>query len=205
MKNTCFVLVCLFTLSGCFLLGHSVNVEVGGNYKMLGFDSYAVLPFADKRNGHKNNLGYNPADVMTDAFETAFIGTGSRVVDRRNIDSALNELRFSHSGDVKSSQIKKIGQLTNSDVLIMGNVRQFQNAEYKNRQNPEKPTKCTTISYSVKAVHVETGELLWTGSFTKSTGLKDDFLFSCNCDVLKYSDRAAKDIVKTITKKTAER
>ncbi len=203
VKGFCFTLICLFSLSSCILLGRSVNVEIGGNYHKLGFESYAILPFIDKRNGMKNKLGYNPADVMTDSFETAFIGTGSKVVDRRDIENALDELKFSHGGDVNSSQIKEIGQLTNSDVIIMGKIRQFQNAVYNNRKNPEDPSKCTTISYSVKAVHVETGELLWTGSFTQSTGIKDDFLFSCECDVLKYSDEAAKDIIKKITKKIA--
>lgn len=205
MRNVCIILVCLFCLSSCFLFSDSINVEVGGNYQKLSFDSFAILPFIDKRHGVKDKLGYNPADVMTDAFETAFIGTGSKVVDRRDIDTALNELEFSHSGDVNSNQIQEIGKLTNSDVLIMGKIRQFQNAIYKDRKDPESPSKCTTISYSVKAVHVETGELLWTGSFTKSTGIKDDFLYSCTCDVLKYSDIAAKDIVKKITKKTAVR
>lgn len=205
MKNVCFALICLFGLSGCMLFGSSVNVEVGGNYQKLEFDSFAILPFIDKRNTGRNKLGYSPADVMTDAFETAFIGTGNKVVDRRDIDSALDELKFSHGGDVNSDQIREIGKLTNSDVIIMGKIRQFQNAEFKNRKEPDEPTKCTTISYSVKAVHVETGELLWTGSFTKSTGIKDDFFYSCTCDVLKYSDSAAKDIVKKIVKKTAEK
>lgn len=203
MKNTCLVFICLVSLSACILSDHSVNVEVGGNYQKLSFDSFAILPFIDKRNGNKYKLGYNPADVMTDAFETAFIGTGCKVVDRRDIENALDELKFSHGGDVNSNQIKEIGQLTNSDVLIMGKVRQFQNEVYKNKKNPEEPSKCTTISYSVKAVHIQTGELLWTGSFTKSTGIKDDFLYSCACDVLKYSDKAAKDIVKQLTKKTS--
>ncbi len=200
VKGFCFALICLFSLSSCILLGRSVSVEIGGNYHKLGFESYAILPFIDKRNGMKNKLGYNPADVMTDSFETAFIGTGNKVVDRHDIESALDELKFSHCGDVNSSQIREIGQLTNSDVVIMGKIRQFQNAVYNDRQNPETPSKCTTIRYSVKAVHVETGVLLWTGTFNQSTGVKDDFLFSCECDVLKYSDEAAKEIVKKITK-----
>lgn len=205
MKKICFALICVLSLSGCILFGRSIHIEVGGNYKKLNVESYAILPFVDKRNGVKCRLGYNPADVMTDAFETAFIGTGNKVVDRRDIDSALDELKFSHSGDVNSDQIKEIGKLTNSDVIIMGKIRQFQNALFNNKQKPEKPSKCTTISYSVKAVHVETGELLWTGSFTKSTGMKEDFLYGCRCDVLRYADKAAKDIVKKITKKTAKK
>ena len=180
-----------------------MNVEIGVNFDKLSIDSYAILPFADKRHGVKQKLGYSPADVMTDAFETAFIGTGNKVVDRRDIDSALDELKFSHSGDVNSEQIKQIGKLTNSDVIVIGKIRQFQNAEFKNRTKPEKPSKCTTISYSVKAVHVETGELLWTGSFTKSTGITEEILYGCKCEVIKYADKAARDVVKKIIKKTA--
>ncbi len=205
MKQLLVALTCIVLLSSCLFMGRSLTVEIGGNYSSLGFDSYAILPFLDKRIGVKQRLGYHPSDVITDAFETAFIGTGSKVVDRRDIDNALDELKFSHSGDVNSDQIKEIGKLTNSDVIIMGKIRLFQNPEFNNRTKPEKPTKCTTISFSVKAVHVETGELLWTGSFTKSTGLKEDFLYGCKCDVLKYADKAAKDIVKEITKKVASR
>lgn len=199
------VVFCLLFSSSCFLFSRAMDVEVGGNYPKLKFKSFAILPFADKRHGVKPKLGYSPADVMTDAFETAFIGTGQKVVDRRDINSALDELKFSHSGDVNSDQIKEIGKLTNSDVIIMGKIRQFQNAEFKNKKKPEKPSKCATISYSVKAVHVETGELLWTGSFTKSTGIKEDFMYGCDCEVLKYANKAAKDMVKKISKKVEKK
>ena len=203
MKKQFVAIFCVICISSCMLLGRAINVEIGGNFGTLSFESYAILPFADKRSGVKQKLGYSPSDVMTDAFETAFIGTGNKVVDRRDIDSALDELKFSHGGDVNSDEIKQIGKLTNSDVIVMGKIRQFQNAEFKNRKKPEKPSKCTTISYSVKAVHVETGELLWTGSFTKSTGITEEILYGCKCEVLKYADKAARDIVKKITKKAA--
>ncbi len=205
MKKYIFVVLCVFVFSSCMLLGRAMNVAIGGNFATLSFDSYAILPFTDKRIDVKQRLGYSPSDVMTDAFETAFIGTGSKVVDRRDIDTALDELKFSHSGDVNSDQIKQIGKLTNSDVIIMGKIRLFQNAEFKNRTKPDKPSKCTTISYSVKAVHIETGELLWTGSFTKSTGITEEILYGCKCEVLKYADKAARDIVKKIAKKAASK
>lgn len=209
MKTTTKILLCVLSCMifcpSCFLFNRAMNVEVSCNFAKLDFESYAILPFTDKRSGQKQKLGYNPADAMTDAFETAFIGNGNRIVDRRDIDNALDELKFSHSGDVDAQQIKEIGKLTNSDVIIMGKIRQFQNAEFKNTKKPDKPSKCTTISYSVKAVHVQTGELLWTGSYTKSTGMSEDFMYGCKCDVLKYANKAARAMVKKITKKISKK
>jgi len=202
IRNFVTLLMSLSFLSGCFLLERSVNVTIGKSDQNLVRGTYAILPFQDKRESGRTDLGYNAVDAMTDAFETEFIGAGFKVVDRRNIQTALDELKFSYQGDVDPDQRKQIGKLTNSDVMVIGKLRTFQNALFQNTLKPDKPSKCTSISFSVKAINIETGEIVWTGSFTKSTGYKDDFMYGCNCDVLKYANRAASDFIKTIVKKS---
>ncbi len=196
----CFLMI--ITVSGCFLLERSINVTVGKSELNTSKGTYAILPFQDKREARSSDLGYNAVDAMTDAFETEFIGAGFKVVDRRNIQSALDELKFSYEGDVDPNQRKQIGKLTNSDIMIIGKLRTFQNALFQNHEKPDKPSKCTSISFAVKAIDIETGEIIWTGSLTKSTGLKDDFMYGCSCDVLKYANKAASDFIKTIVKKS---
>ena len=203
MKKIGMVFVLLFLTTGCFLLERSINVTIGNKDQELSSGTYAILPFQDQRGSVSRDMGYDVVDAMTDAFETEFVGAGFKVVDRRNIQSALDELKFSYQGDVDPDKRKQIGKLTNSDVMVIGKLRTFQNALYQDSQNPRKPTKCTSISFSVKAVHIETGEILWTGSFVKSTGYKEDFMYGCSCNVLKYANRAADDFIKTIVKKSA--
>lgn len=202
IRNAVACLLSLLVLSGCFLLERSVNVTVGKAENSLTHGTYAILPFQDKRESRPSDLGYNAVDAMTDAFETEFIGAGFKVVDRRNIQSALDELKFSYEGDVDPNQRKQIGKLTNSDIMVVGKLRTFQNALFQNHEKPDKPSKCTSISFAVKAIDIETGEIIWTGSLTKSTGYKDDFMYGCECDVLKYANRAASDFIKTIVKKS---
>lgn len=206
MKRLWVVFTVCLVLSGCIFLGRTNKVTIGKNYNQLECNSFAIMPFIDNRNSrHKGNLGYNAVEVMADAFETEMIGAGFKIVDRRNIQSVLDEMKFSYQGDVDPEQRRQIGKLTNSDVMVIGKLRAFHNALYENKKKPEKPSKCTTISFYVKAVHIETGEILWTGSLTQSAGLKEDFLYSCECDVLTYANKAASDVVKKISKKIGKK
>lgn len=201
MKKIIILVVLSLCMTGCIFLGRTNKVTIGKNYMELSCGSFAILPFIDNRNTpNAKHLGYSAVDAMTDAFETEFIGAGFKVVDRRNIQSALDELKFSYQGDVDPEQRKQIGKLTNSDVMVIGKLRAFHNALYESKIKPDKPSKCTTISFHVKAVHIETGEILWTGSLTQSTGLKEDFLYGCDCDVLKYANKVASDVVSKIVK-----
>lgn len=205
MKRLWILIIVAVFFSGCIFLGRTAKVTIGKTSAKLDCDTYAILPFIDNRNSqNKGKVGYNAVDVMTDAFETAMIEAGYKIVDRRNIQSALDEMKFSYQGDVDPEQRKQIGKLTNSDVIIVGKLRTFHNALYENQKKPDKPSKCTTISYYVKALHIETGEILWTGSLTQSTGLKEDFLYGCDCNVLNYANKVAEDIVKKIVKKSCK-
>lgn len=205
MKRLGIVLIACLFFSGCIFLGRTKKVTIGKNYPQLDCKTFAILPFIDNRNNqNKGKLGCNAVDVMTDAFETAMIDAKFKVVDRRNIQSALDEMKFAYQGDVDPEQRKQIGKLTNSDVIVIGKLRAFHNALYENKTKPDKPSKCSTISYYAKAIHIETGEILWTGSLSQSTGIKGDLLYGCDCDVLTYANKVASDIVKKVVKKSCK-
>ena len=200
MRKAIICSVILIVFTSCVFLDRSINVTFGVNSPDSIKGTYAILPFQDQRESHSSDLGYNVVDAMTDAFETEFVGAGFKVVDRRNIQNALDELKFSYQGDVDPEKRKQIGKLTNSDIMVIGKLRTFQNALFLDKSKPDKPSKCASISFSVKAVQIETGEILWTGSLTQSTGFKDDFMFGCDCDILKYANKAASDFIKKIVK-----
>ncbi|MCP3926631.1 MAG: hypothetical protein GY714_29065 [Desulfobacterales bacterium] len=194
----CFV-VTLF--SGCNFFHSSYTVSMSNSYKDLEIGTYAILPFKDQRNGRVKKKTPDAANVMSDSFETAFLDTGFRVVERSKVNKVLKEMKFSHQGYVDDTQLKKIGKLTNSDAIIVGLVRVFQGPEFKNPEDHEDATKCSSISFSVKAIHVETGEILWKGSISKSTGFSDDVLYGCEYEVYRYADKIAGSLMEEIMKK----
>ncbi|WP_321493397.1 CsgG/HfaB family protein [uncultured Desulfobacter sp.] len=209
MKKNIFwvVLICFMSMGcvmfgGCAMFGKSKTVVVSPKIHSIKQNTYAILPFSDIRTkqAQRADINFMVTDVMLDAFETALLKTGAKIVERPKIKKVLDEMQFSYTGNVDEDQLKEIGKLTNSDAIVIGMIRAFANAEFKDKEKPDKPTKCTTISFSVKAIEIETGEILWKGSITKSTGLKNDFMFSCDCDVLRYADPIASTLVADLEK-----
>jgi hypothetical protein len=182
----------LFNKSNC--------VQLGVNYHNLDHDSYAVLPFVDIRTNKQRTSGCDAERVMTDSFETALMNTGSKIVERNKIQHVLKQMQFEYQGNVDEEQLQEIGKLTNSKAIVLGMIRDFKNAEFNDKEKPDKATKCTTISFSVKAINIKTGEILWKGALTKSTGFKDDFFCKCNYNVIQYADKVSNDMVEKIMK-----
>ena len=197
------VLICFITivLSGCSFFHSSYTVSVSPSYKDMDIGTYAILPFKDERNSSKRKKTPNAASVMTDSFETVFLDTGLRIVERSKVKKILKEMKFSHQGYVDEKQRKRIGKLTNSDAIVVGQVTMFQGPEFKNRAEPDDATKCTIIGFSVTAIHVETGEILWKGRITKGTGYTDGTIYSCEYEVYRYADKIAQKLMDEIKSK----
>ncbi|MCG8470401.1 MAG: CsgG/HfaB family protein [Desulfobacterales bacterium] len=192
-----FLMVTSFFYS-CSLFQPTETVVLSPRLAELEHKSFAIIPFADKRTGSKDNFGFNVTDVVTDAFETAYMKSGSRIVERGLIDRVLAEMKFSYQGDVDQDQLKEIGKLTNSSVVIFGMIREFKKAKYQQVDGELETVSCVTLSYSVKAVHIQTGEVLWKGSITRNSGLKGDFLSPCDCNAVRFADRTSRVLVKKI-------
>ncbi|SCY64100.1 CsgG/HfaB family protein [Desulfoluna spongiiphila] len=202
MKRIALVLAALTLFTGCAMLQPDQTVVLSPRITELDHDSFAILPFVDERSGRKDNFGFNVSDVVTDAFETAFMKSGHKIVERSHVESILGEMKFSYMGHVDEAQLKEIGKMTNANVVILGMVRDFKKAKYERVKGKMKTTSCTTLSYSVKAVHIETGEVLWKGAITRSSGMKGDMFSPCDCNGVRFADRTSKTLVKKILSRT---
>lgn len=202
MEKIAASLAVLFLLTGCAMLQPSQTVELSPRLPELTHDSFAILPFADKRSAERDLFGFNVTDTVTDAFETAFMKSGYKVVERDLAEKVLTEMEFSYLGHMDKAQRKEIGNRTNANIIILGRVRDFKKAKYERVKGKMKTVSCTSLSYSVKAIHVETGEVLWQSAITRSSGFKNDMLAPCDCNGVRFAERTSKTLVKKILAKT---
>jgi len=202
MKRIALALAALTLFTGCAMLQPSQTVVLSPRISELDHDSFAILPFVDERSGKKDKFGFIVADVVTDSFETAFMASGYKIVERSHVEKILDQMKFSYMGHVDETQLKEIGKMTNANVIILGMIRDFQKAKYERVKGKMKTVSCTTLSYSVKAVHIETGEVLWKGSITRSSGMKGDMFAPCDCNGIRFADRTSKTLVKKILSRT---
>lgn len=198
MKRVSLALLLVILVSSCSIPTYEDSkVAIGHNFPNLYHQSFVIVPF-DLRTAPGKRVPRDVVDVMTDAFETAFLDTEYTIVERRNIKHILDTIKKDELFADRDKLIE-FGKLTNAQAIIHGTVRAFQSAEFNNREKPSVPTKCTTISLSVNAVHIATGEILWKGSSTSQTGrTSPPFFYSCDYDVIKYADKVSETLVKEI-------
>ncbi len=115
--------------------------------------TYAILPFVDANTQQFRTEFPGASETVRDFFETAFLTTGIRVVERGQVKRVLDELDFSLS-DLTEDKIAKVGKMLQVDALILGTVNEFSRDAKARRQKGN-------LDISVRAVHVETGVLLW--------------------------------------------
>ena len=73
-------------------------------------------------------IGLTPqeAKILTQRLTTKLISLDKyQVVERNNMDKILKEQKFQHSGCTDSECAVEIGQLLNSDYIVMGSVNKF--------------------------------------------------------------------------------
>ena len=114
--------------------------------------SYAVLPFADQNKGLNKSLFPEAPEVVREAFETALLKGGYRVIERGQIERVLAEVAFANSGFTEAERVK-VGQLANADVLIFGSVSRYLGGR----------GRAIEIEFTVKAVEVQSGAIVWKG------------------------------------------
>jgi curli biogenesis system outer membrane secretion channel CsgG len=123
---------------------------------------YAVLPFdvTPRIANDKAVWSAEAGQVASDAFETAFLKTGSRVVERGRLEPIFGELHFSKTGLTEANGIE-IGKLLNADAVVLGMVTAYDQGTFGD---------ATTVAFSVKAIHVQSGALLWKGNGSQVEG-----------------------------------
>lgn len=86
--------------------------------------------------------------TLVDTAQMEFLRAGWSLVERENIQKAIDEMNFQNSDITAPDQRQQLGQVLNVDALAFVNIG----------------GKMDEISISIKMVDVATGELLWMGS-----------------------------------------
>ena len=74
----------------------------------------------------QKGLSPEEAQTLTQRLTTKLVSIGKyQVVERSNMDKILKEQKFQHSGGTDSECAVEIGQLLNTDFIIIGNVSKF--------------------------------------------------------------------------------
>ena len=98
-------------------------------------------------------IGLTPqeAQILTQRLTTELISLDKyQVVERNNMDKILKEQKFQHSGCTDAECAVEIGQLLNSDYIVMGSVNKFGN----------------TYAIDCRIINVELGEAIQSANFT---------------------------------------
>jgi curli biogenesis system outer membrane secretion channel CsgG len=126
--------------------------------------TYAMLPFEMKLSPDLSTISIKDAmkypnanTVMNDAFETAFLEGGIRVVERSKLEAAIKEAAFANSGLTADNGIQ-LGKMVSADAILMGTITAYHQGGFG-----KKPT---IVSVSIKTISVETGTILWKGEAT---------------------------------------
>ena len=83
-------------------------------------DIIAILELEQK------GLTKQEAEILTDRLITKLISIGKyQVVERNNMDKILKEQKFQNSGCTDSECAVEIGQLLNTDFIVIGSVSAF--------------------------------------------------------------------------------
>jgi curli biogenesis system outer membrane secretion channel CsgG len=119
MKNTVLVMIVSSSMAfcgGCGLFGSSdPAIFVKPSVAVIKFDNRA--PF-----GLDWDLGDGMKEMLTDALVTS---NRYRVIERLEIDSVMNELRFQYDGLTRKSGRAGKGRLKNVKYLIKGTITDF--------------------------------------------------------------------------------
>ncbi len=115
--------------------------------------TYAILPFVDANLQRYKDEYPGAPETVRDFFETAFLQTGCKVVERGQVKRVLAELDFSLS-DLTEDKIAKVGQMLQVDALVLGTVNEFSRDSKLHKSKGK-------VDLSVRAVHVASGAILW--------------------------------------------
>ena len=121
---------------------------------LLPKDIIAVLELEQK------GLTKQEAEILTDRLTTKLVSIGKyQVVERNNMDMILQEQKFQKSGCTDSECAVEIGQLLNTDLIVIGSVSKFG----------------TTWVLDARLINVGQGNVLISAEFTM-TGAIDGLI-----------------------------
>jgi len=148
-------------------------------------DQYVIHP---KFNAHPNTRDIytyieNDGEVAAAAMENALMQSYRfRIVERRAIDKILKEQRLQLTGLVDAREAAQIGKMAGADALLMGEVTgAFAQYVHKTMSNGDFiGTHIPTALLEMRLVDVESGEIVWNCSISRSAlnYLREPFVVS---------------------------
>ncbi len=131
----------------------------GESFLAPGYDLSGIrrIAIVDSKEG-----GYKPEtrQAIVDSFQMEFLRKGWSVVERANLQKAVDELNLQNSDLTSSADRNAIGNVLNVQGLVIVNLA----------------TKDDELSLTAKMVAVDTGELIWMGSGDAALNSKTSML-----------------------------
>lgn len=157
--------IILSLITGCAAGTKSL---VWKNPQMLNYHTktYIILPF-DDRNAAKDKANFpEAAEVVRDAFETALLLAGYRCVESSQVKKELSKLNESPSFISEDASFG-VGKKLGADAAIFGVLTAYYRGSFFGRY--------TTVAFSVKAVEIQSGTILWKATQSETTKWNYDY------------------------------
>jgi len=159
------VLTC--TLTGCGLPAGAARVEVNPDIADFKVKTVAILPLEGKPVtkeveefwGWSRHNFPNSGEMISDVLATELVGVrGFHYIERAQVRKVLEEQGFSLSELVSKKTPSDIGRLLGADAVVLGTVSMMEFRE------TVLGVRAVTLSFSVRMVHTETGDVLWSAN-----------------------------------------
>jgi hypothetical protein len=147
MRSLCMISV----LAACMLAGCAS--ERGESVQMPGFDFSSISKVA-VLDPSGDIYGETVKNQIADFFIMELMSKGYRCIARTEMKKLLDEQDFQSSDVTSDSDVAKIGGILNVPVVMLVNIPKFEQK----------------MTVTAKLVQVETGDILWLGEGSGSTG-----------------------------------
>jgi hypothetical protein len=125
----------------------SCSSTKGESYTKAGFDPNSIMRTAVV-DGNNPTYKIETRQTLVDTVQMEFLKRGWPVVERSNIQKALDEVKFQNGEITSPADRQKVGEILNVDALTFVNI---------GGTNED-------MSVTIKMIDVETGEVLWMGT-----------------------------------------
>lgn len=174
MKRIIFIAVLTILLQSCTTLNITPGVSVDREAFFSRSWRVAVLDLdyeyeEEGRIGSTEYIsaGANGGNVISGLLATELSNTDNvSIIERESISDILEEHSFQLSGMTDTSSAIEFGQLAGADAVVLGEL-----TDYVYWENTG--VNGTTISFSMKMIDVETGNVILSGSISRIRTLVD--------------------------------
>lgn len=154
------------------LFGCGPKVTFREDYDFKSVERVGVIQFDAARINFTG--AYKPGNAVADEFVFQLLDRGIRVVERARIENILQEHNLNRRGVLDPATVKEAGNILGVDALIMGTVTRYipdrKERVYVKDENGNIKEEIflveAEIGISTRMVDIETGEVIWAGSYT---------------------------------------